>query len=119
LDYHKFTVWVFPGKNKKFNGKLSLYEKGEGILILFGDVSLLDEFTDNRSMPGQEKIKKKHVCLWGTTPDFTLEDSITIEGFENHIHMENHVIINIKVHNWLRGHHVLRPTEEYQSGQTI
>ncbi|MGD9532258.1 MAG: hypothetical protein AB7V56_00605 [Candidatus Nitrosocosmicus sp.] len=27
-------------------------------MILFGDVSLLDEFTDNRSMPGQEKIKK-------------------------------------------------------------
>ncbi|MGE4116294.1 MAG: hypothetical protein AB7F29_00200 [Candidatus Nitrosocosmicus sp.] len=58
MDYRKFTVWVFPGKNKKFNGKISLYEKRGGILILFGDVSLLDEFTDNRSMPGQEKIKK-------------------------------------------------------------
>lgn len=117
MDYLKFTEWVFPGKNKKFNGKLSLYEEREGILILFGDASLLDEFTDNKSIPGHEKIKK-HICLWGTTSDFTLNDSITIEGFENHIHMENHVIINIKVHNWLRGHHVLRLIEEDQSGQT-
>lgn len=107
MDYHKFTDWGFPGKSKKFDGKLSLYENNEGILILFGDGSLLDEFTDYKSIPEQKKIKK-YVCLWGTTADCVLDDSITIEGYENHVHMENHVIMNIKVHNWLRGHHTLR-----------
>ena len=109
MDYQKFTEWGFPGKNKKFDGKLSLYENNEGLLILFGDASLLDEFTDYKSIPEQKKIKK-YVCLWGTTAGFVLDDSITIEGFENHIHMENHVIINIKVHNWLQGHHALKLT---------
>ena len=105
MDYHKFTDWCFSERIKKFGGKLSLYENNEGTLILNGDTFLLVEFTEykrflNRNQP------KNHVCLWGSTSGSSSNDVITIEGYENHRHLDDYITINIKVQNCLPGSHM-------------
>lgn len=108
MEYHNISLWCFPGGNKKFEGKLSLYEKNNGTLILIGESGLLDEFICRNAV--DKNKSKKYVCLWGTIPGSTPIDNITIEGIENHIHIENQVSINIRVLNCLQGHLSLRLT---------
>ena len=104
LDCHKFTVWCFSGRIKKFGGKLSLYENDEGTLILNGDTFLLVEFAEYKKFLN-ENPSKNYVCLWGTTSSISSNDIITIEGYENHRHIDDYITINITVQNCLPGCH--------------
>jgi hypothetical protein len=106
LDCHKFTVWCFSGRIKKFGGKLSLYENNEGTLILNGDTFLLVEFAEHKKFLN-ENPSKNYVCLWGTTSSISSNDVITIEGYENHRHIDDYITINITVQNCLPGCHAL------------
>lgn len=105
MDTHKFTDWCFSGRIKKFVGKLSLYENNEGTLILNGDTFLLVEFAEYKKFLNKNQ-PKTYVCLWGTTSGSPSNDVITIEGHENHRHLDDYITINIKVQNCLPGSHV-------------
>jgi len=105
LDCHKFSDWCFSGRIKKFDGKLSLYENNEGTLILNGDTFLLVEFVEYKKFLNKNR-PKNYVCLWGTTSGISSNDVITIEGYENHRHLDDYIIINITVQNCLPGCHV-------------
>jgi len=102
LDCHKFTDWCFSGRIKKFGGKLSLYENNEGTLILNGDTFLLVEFAEYKKFLNKNQ-SKNYVCLWGTTSSISPNAAITIEGYENHRHIDDYITINIKVQNCLPG----------------
>lgn len=104
MDCHKFTVWCFSGRIKKFGGKLSLYENNKGTLILNGDTFLLVEFAEYKKFLN-ENPSKNYVCLWGTTSNISSNDVITIEGYENHRHIDDYITINITVQNYLPGCH--------------
>jgi hypothetical protein len=105
LDYHKFTDWCFSGRIKRFDGKLSLYENNEGTLILNGNPFLLVEFAEYKKFLNKNQ-SKNYVCLWGTASSTSSNDVITIEGYENHRHIEDYITINITVQNCLPGCHV-------------
>ena len=105
MDTHKFTDWCFSGRIKKFVGKLSLYENNEGTLILNGDTFLLVEFAEYKKFLNKNQ-PKTYVCLWGTTSGSPSNDVITIEGHENHRHLNDYITINITVQNCLPGSHI-------------
>lgn len=105
MDCHKFTDWCFSGRIKKFGGKLSLYENNEGTLILNGDTFLLVEFAEYKKFLNKNQ-SKNYVCLWGTTSSISSNAAITIEGYENHRHIDDYITINVTVQNCLPGCHV-------------
>ena len=105
MDCHKFTDWCFSGRIKKFSGKLSLYENNEGTLILNGDTFLLAEFIEYKKFLNKNQ-SKNYVCLWGTSSSISSNDVITIEGYENHSHIDDYITVNITVQNCLPGCHV-------------
>jgi uncharacterized protein (DUF1330 family) len=105
LNGHKFTDWCFSGRTKKFGGKLSLFENNEGTLILNGDTSLLVEYVEYKKILNKNQ-SKNYVCLWGTTSSISSNDIITIEGYENHRHLNDYITINITVQNCLPGSRV-------------
>ena len=102
MDCHEFTNWCFSGRIKKFSGKLSLYENNEGTLILNGDPFLIVEFDEYKKFLNKDQ-SKNYVCLLGTTSSISSNDVITVEGYENHRHIDDYITINITVQNCLPG----------------
>jgi hypothetical protein len=79
-------------------------------LILDGDTYLLVEFAEYKKFLNKNQ-SKNYVCLWGTISSITSDDIVTIEGYENHRHIDDHITINITVQNCLPGCHVSRFAE--------